>query len=155
MAGITPTYGLRYPELVDPPDGAALGKNLADDVEAELVRVDASLADAQATAAGDVAACTLPAGVSGTVTATRRGAVSVVQISATADAGVATFGVFATVPAGFFDPAAGANGVAWNNNAGTTFGVYVDPADGTLRTRTAIGVGHLILGTLVIPLVPA
>lgn len=42
MAGITPTYGLRYAELADPPDGAALGKNLADDVEAELARVDAA-----------------------------------------------------------------------------------------------------------------
>ena len=44
MAGTTPVYGLRYAELVDPPDGAALGKNLADDVEAELERVDAAAA---------------------------------------------------------------------------------------------------------------
>jgi len=43
MAGTTPTYGLRYPELVDPPDGEALGKNLADDVEAELERIDAAM----------------------------------------------------------------------------------------------------------------
>lgn len=45
MAGTTPTYGLRYAELVDPPDGAALGKNLADDVEAELERIDTAAAD--------------------------------------------------------------------------------------------------------------
>lgn len=51
MAGTTPTYGLRYPELVDPPDGAALGKNLADDVEAELARIDN--AHATDTAAAD------------------------------------------------------------------------------------------------------
>ena len=43
--GTTPTYGLRYQELGDAPDGAGLGENLATDVEAELVRVDATDAD--------------------------------------------------------------------------------------------------------------
>lgn len=36
----TPTYGLRYQSLTDPPDGATLGLNLATDVEAELVRIE-------------------------------------------------------------------------------------------------------------------
>ena len=40
----TPTYGLRYHDLNEPPDGAALGKNLAEDVEAELIRIDNDLA---------------------------------------------------------------------------------------------------------------
>lgn len=42
--GTTQTYGLRYQELTDPPDGAAVGQDLAEDVETELVRVDADLA---------------------------------------------------------------------------------------------------------------
>lgn len=36
----TPIYGLRYQTLADAPDGAALGKNLAEDVESELQRID-------------------------------------------------------------------------------------------------------------------
>ncbi len=40
--GTTPTYGLRYQELGDAPDGAALGANLAADVETELERIDAT-----------------------------------------------------------------------------------------------------------------
>ena len=40
----TPIYGLRYQELSDTPDGAALGRDLAEDVEAQLVRVDNVLA---------------------------------------------------------------------------------------------------------------
>jgi hypothetical protein len=36
----TPTYALRYQVAGDPPDGAALGLNLATDVEAQIVRVD-------------------------------------------------------------------------------------------------------------------
>jgi hypothetical protein len=43
--GTTGTYGLRYQELGDAPDGPNLGKNLAEDVEAELVRMDAAAAD--------------------------------------------------------------------------------------------------------------
>lgn len=39
----TPTYGLRYQDLSEPPDGASLGKNLAEDVEAELLRIDNDL----------------------------------------------------------------------------------------------------------------
>jgi hypothetical protein len=38
--GTTPTYGLRYEDLGDPPDGAALGQHLAEDVEAQLTRMD-------------------------------------------------------------------------------------------------------------------
>lgn len=40
----TPIYGLRYQELSDTPDGAALGQNLAEDIEAQLQRIDAILA---------------------------------------------------------------------------------------------------------------
>lgn len=39
--GTTPTYGLRYQELTDPPHGPDLGKNLATDVEAQIARLDA------------------------------------------------------------------------------------------------------------------
>lgn len=40
----TPVYGLRYQSLTDSPDGASLGEDLATDVEAELVRIDAAAA---------------------------------------------------------------------------------------------------------------
>lgn len=40
----TPIYGLRYQELSDTPDGAALGQNLAEDIEAQLQRIDNILA---------------------------------------------------------------------------------------------------------------
>lgn len=43
--GATSTYELPYQELSDAPDGAALGQNLAEAVETELERVDASAAD--------------------------------------------------------------------------------------------------------------
>lgn len=43
--GTTPTYGLRYQELQDLPNGAALGEDLAGDVEAELERIDTAAAD--------------------------------------------------------------------------------------------------------------
>lgn len=48
MPASTPTYGLRYLELSDPPDIPALGEDLATDVEAELTRVDGELADHEA-----------------------------------------------------------------------------------------------------------
>jgi hypothetical protein len=40
----TPVYGLPYQALTDIPHGAALGRNLADAVEDELVRIDAGTA---------------------------------------------------------------------------------------------------------------
>lgn len=40
----TPIYGLPYPTLLDPPNGADLGRNLAEAVESELSRIDADLA---------------------------------------------------------------------------------------------------------------
>lgn len=40
----TPTYGLRYQALTDPPNGATLGQNLATDVEAQLVTTNANVA---------------------------------------------------------------------------------------------------------------
>lgn len=43
MAGATTTYGLPYPELVDPPDGPAAVQALAEATEAELERVDAGV----------------------------------------------------------------------------------------------------------------
>lgn len=38
--GNTPVYGWPYHELTDPPDGAALGKNLAEAIEASVSRID-------------------------------------------------------------------------------------------------------------------
>jgi hypothetical protein len=43
MSGSTAVYGLRWQDLLDPPDGPNLGKHLAEDVEDELVRIDAVL----------------------------------------------------------------------------------------------------------------
>jgi hypothetical protein len=40
MAGTTPTYGLRYGSLGDPPDGASQVQHLAEDVEVQLTRMD-------------------------------------------------------------------------------------------------------------------
>jgi hypothetical protein len=40
----TPVYGLRYQALTDPPNGSSLSEMLAEDVEEELVRVDAAAA---------------------------------------------------------------------------------------------------------------
>lgn len=40
----TPTYGFRYQALTDTPNGATLGQNLATDVEAKFVVVDAAAA---------------------------------------------------------------------------------------------------------------
>ena len=42
----TPVYALPYPELTDPPNGAALGQGLAEATEAQLQRVDADLSRA-------------------------------------------------------------------------------------------------------------
>lgn len=39
----TPTYGLRYESLDDLPDGPHLGEFLAEDVEAQIVRLDAAI----------------------------------------------------------------------------------------------------------------
>lgn len=40
----TPTYALRYLSLGDPPDIAALGEHLGEDVEAQIARLDALIA---------------------------------------------------------------------------------------------------------------
>ncbi|MEU3452191.1 hypothetical protein ABZ671_00910 [Micromonospora sp. NPDC006766] len=40
--GTTPTYGLRYQDVTDPPNGPLLGRNLAEDVEAQIKRIDAA-----------------------------------------------------------------------------------------------------------------
>ena len=44
----TPIYGLRYQELGDPPDGPALGKNLAEDVESVVNGIDERLQTTEA-----------------------------------------------------------------------------------------------------------
>lgn len=44
MPGTTPTYDLRYQTIDDPPAGDTLGADLAEDVEAQLVRLDAIVA---------------------------------------------------------------------------------------------------------------
>jgi hypothetical protein len=41
---VTPIYSLPYQALADPPDGAGLGEDLALAVEAEMVRIDTSVA---------------------------------------------------------------------------------------------------------------
>lgn len=43
MSGTTAVYALRWQDLLDPPHGPNLGKNLAEDVEDELVRIDADI----------------------------------------------------------------------------------------------------------------
>src|SRR5688572_18584145 len=48
----TPTYGLPYPQLSDPPDGPAQFQALADEVEVELTRVDARIASGEQLLAG-------------------------------------------------------------------------------------------------------
>jgi len=48
----TPTYGLPYPQLSDPPDGPAQFQALADEVEVELTRVDARIANGEQLLAG-------------------------------------------------------------------------------------------------------
>lgn len=41
---VTPIYALRYQALTDPPNGASLSEMLAEDVEDELIRIDAAAA---------------------------------------------------------------------------------------------------------------
>lgn len=48
----TPTYGLPYPSLSDPPNGPAQFQALADEVEVELTRVDARIANGEQLTAG-------------------------------------------------------------------------------------------------------
>lgn len=45
MPGTTAIYGLRYQEPNDAPNGAALGANLAADVESQLARIDGDITD--------------------------------------------------------------------------------------------------------------
>lgn len=85
----------------------------------------------------------------GTVDAFVRGRVAVVAIGVTCPTGIAAFGSLATLPA---DLRVSANGLVWNNNTGAAVGVYVDSADGSIRTRSAIGAGHLLLGQFILPL---
>lgn len=87
--------------------------------------------------------------VTGSVTAKVRGRSVVVDISVTCPTGAVAFGGIATLPASLRVPV---NGVVWNNNTSTAFGMYVDTADGAIRSRVAIGAGHLLLGQLVLPL---
>lgn len=61
MPGTTTTYGLRYQLAADPPDGAALGKDLAEDVEALLLARFAPIVDQRTTAAAAVTTTTLAA----------------------------------------------------------------------------------------------
>lgn len=42
MPGATPVYGLPYQTTADPPNGPVLGQDLAEAVEAELQRIDAT-----------------------------------------------------------------------------------------------------------------
>lgn len=46
---ITPTYGLPYPSLSDPPNGPAQFQDLAEEVEVELTRIDADVAGNEST----------------------------------------------------------------------------------------------------------
>ncbi len=48
----TPTYGLPYPSLSDPPNGPAQFQALADEVEVELTRIDARVASGETLLAG-------------------------------------------------------------------------------------------------------
>ncbi|MEO3930923.1 hypothetical protein ABGB07_44840 [Micromonosporaceae bacterium B7E4] len=48
MSGTTPVYGLPYQTNDDPPDGPALGEDLALAVESELQRIDGDIADLSA-----------------------------------------------------------------------------------------------------------
>ncbi|MEO3929956.1 hypothetical protein ABGB07_39815 [Micromonosporaceae bacterium B7E4] len=48
MSGTTPVYGLPYQSTDDPPDGPALGEDLALAVESELQRIDGDIADLSA-----------------------------------------------------------------------------------------------------------
>jgi hypothetical protein len=48
----TPTYGLPYPSLSDPPNGPAQIQALADEVEVELTRIDARVASGETLLAG-------------------------------------------------------------------------------------------------------
>jgi hypothetical protein len=66
----TPTYGLPYPSLSDPPNGPAQFQALADEVEVELTRIDARVDNAEDVNAGFAAPTqtgsgTLPAGGTG------------------------------------------------------------------------------------------
>lgn len=67
MPGATPTYGLRYQNLGDPPHGPNLGQNLAEDVEAALAAAEATAAAATAAlaAALDAAEAALAASIAG------------------------------------------------------------------------------------------
>jgi hypothetical protein len=56
MPGATPTYGLPYQDLADPPDGPSLGEDLALAVEAQLARMDTSPTNQVFTASGSLTA---------------------------------------------------------------------------------------------------
>jgi hypothetical protein len=70
--GATGVYGLRYPEVGDPPNGPDQIKNLAEDTEDEFVRIDADIAAAEAVTALFATGVTVSsfADTSGTTTST-------------------------------------------------------------------------------------
>lgn len=94
-------------------------------------------------------ACTLAGANTGSATVFRRQNVAILTISITVAAGASAFQALATLPAGQF---AAGDTIVWNNNTNAGVGVYVDAADGTLRTRVNIAAGHLLLGQLVMAL---
>jgi hypothetical protein len=70
MPGTTTKYGLRYQLPADPPDGAALGKNLAEDVEAVLNGWFVPLVDQRTAATANITTTTLVTALTVTVPAT-------------------------------------------------------------------------------------
>ena len=66
MANSTPTYGLRYQEVGDSPNGAVGLQNLATDVETALTAIDAKIATINALATAAVTSTTDEIGFSNT-----------------------------------------------------------------------------------------
>jgi hypothetical protein len=112
----TPIYGLPYPSLSDPPNGAAQIQALAEAVEAELSRIDATPAAVTATDAGSVS----------TTSAT--------YVTLAGDPGVA-----------FTAPASGRVMVhvagAFDNTLSDTFGMMAFQ----IRTGTTVGAGTIVV----------
>lgn len=112
----TPIYGLPYPSLSDPPNGAAQIQALAEAVESELQRID---------------------GTPVTVTAADSGSVSTTS---------ATFVTLAGDPGvAFTAPASGRVLVhiagTFDNNAADTFGMMAFQ----IRTGSSVGAGTIVL----------
>lgn len=133
--GTTPTYGLRYQELGDLPNGAALGADLATDVEAELERIDADAAtDAGNLADVDARLTTAEARIAPVRIAS--GQVTGVNYDGTSDAQVVV-----TFPAGRFTVAPRVTCTITNGNPSGSSGYAacwaggVTPTNMTLRFR--------------------